>query len=135
VQQTLNIQRTVCTTENTTESPSAISNTFHDMEKRNPNQSKSRRRRPEPTLATKRSSRILKVHTEVKANVPKPPCTCLTKLYAARMKVATHCWDKCLNIRKVHSDILQWQIAPASVCIFKTQVHLRLEQSFYETAD
>jgi len=50
---TSNVERIVCTTENTTESHSAISNTFHnDMEKQNPYQSKSRRRRPEPTPAS-----------------------------------------------------------------------------------
>jgi hypothetical protein len=50
VQYTRNFERTVCATENTTELRSAVSNTFHnDMEKRNPYQSKSRRRRPEPT--------------------------------------------------------------------------------------
>jgi len=48
-QYTSEFERTVSTTENTTESRSAISNTFHnDMEKRNPYQSKSRRRRPKP---------------------------------------------------------------------------------------
>jgi hypothetical protein len=46
------IRRTVCTAESTTESRSAISHTFHDMEKRNPYQSKSRRRRPKPTSAS-----------------------------------------------------------------------------------
>jgi hypothetical protein len=50
-QDTSNVERTVCTTENTTESRSAISNTFYnDMEKRNPYQSKSPR--PKPTLAS-----------------------------------------------------------------------------------
>jgi hypothetical protein len=38
--------------EDTMESRSAISNTFHDMEKRNPYQSKSRRRRSKPTPAS-----------------------------------------------------------------------------------
>jgi hypothetical protein len=47
------IGRTVCTAESTTESCSAISHTFHnDMEKQNPYQSKSRRRRPEQTPAS-----------------------------------------------------------------------------------
>jgi hypothetical protein len=50
VQYTSNVERTVCATENTTEPRSAVSNTFHnDMDKRNPYQSKSRHRRPEPT--------------------------------------------------------------------------------------
>jgi len=35
-----------------TESHSAISNTFHDIEKQNPYQSKSPGRRPEPTAAS-----------------------------------------------------------------------------------
>jgi hypothetical protein len=49
----LNFQRTACTTENTTKSQSAVSNTFHnDMDKKNPYQFKSRRRRPEPTPAS-----------------------------------------------------------------------------------
>jgi hypothetical protein len=44
------ISRTVCTAESTTESRSAISNTFlNDMEKRNRHQSKSRNLRPKPT--------------------------------------------------------------------------------------
>jgi hypothetical protein len=47
------IHRTVCIAESTTESHSAISHTFHnDTEKQNPYQSKSRRRRPEPTPAS-----------------------------------------------------------------------------------
>jgi hypothetical protein len=47
------ISRTVCTAESTTESRSAISNTFlNNMEKRNPHQSKSRSRRPKPTPAS-----------------------------------------------------------------------------------
>jgi hypothetical protein len=51
-QNTSNVQRTVCTTENTMESHSAISNTFdNDMEKQNPYKSWSRLRRPQPTLA------------------------------------------------------------------------------------
>jgi hypothetical protein len=53
VQYTSNIEMTVCTTENTIESRSSIKNTFHNVvEKRNPYQSKNRRRRPEPTLAS-----------------------------------------------------------------------------------
>jgi len=47
------VERTVCATENATESRSAVSNTFHnDMGKRNPYQSEIRRRRPEPTPAS-----------------------------------------------------------------------------------
>jgi len=43
----------------TTESHSAISNRFHnDMEKRNPYQSKSRRRHPEPTPAPLSSPKV-----------------------------------------------------------------------------
>jgi hypothetical protein len=47
------IPRTVCTSESATESRSAISHTLHDvLEKRNPYQSKNRRRRPKQTLAS-----------------------------------------------------------------------------------
>jgi hypothetical protein len=47
------ISRTVFTAESTTESRSAISHTFHNVvEKRNPCQSKNRRRRFEPTVAS-----------------------------------------------------------------------------------
>jgi hypothetical protein len=47
------IRRSVCTAESTTESRNAFSNTFHnDMERRNPYQSKNRRRLPEPTPAS-----------------------------------------------------------------------------------
>jgi hypothetical protein len=53
VQNTSIVERTVCTAKNTTKSRSAISNTFHnDMEKRNPYQSKTRRRSPKPTPAS-----------------------------------------------------------------------------------
>jgi len=46
-----NFERTVCGTENTMESRSAISNTFHNnVEERNP--SNTRRRRPLPTPAS-----------------------------------------------------------------------------------
>jgi len=45
-QYTSNVQRTFCTIENTTESHSAISYTFHNVvEKRNPHQSEDRCRR------------------------------------------------------------------------------------------
>jgi hypothetical protein len=48
-----NAERYVCTTENTTESGSPFTNTFQNVvEKRNPYQSKNRRRRPKPTLAS-----------------------------------------------------------------------------------
>jgi hypothetical protein len=51
-QSNMRCQRTFCTIENTTESRSAISNTFHkDVEKQNPYQSKSRPRRPDLTLS------------------------------------------------------------------------------------
>jgi hypothetical protein len=47
------VRRTVCTAESKTESRSAISHTLHNIvEKRNPYQSKNRRRRPEPTPAS-----------------------------------------------------------------------------------
>jgi len=50
VQYTSNVDKTVCPTVNTTQLRSAVLNMFHnDMEKRNPYQSKSRRRLPEPT--------------------------------------------------------------------------------------
>jgi len=43
----------MCTTENTTESRSSITNTFrNDVEKRNPYQYKNRRRRTKPTPAS-----------------------------------------------------------------------------------
>jgi hypothetical protein len=46
-------RRTLSTAESTTESRSAISHTLHNVvEKRNPYQSKNRRRRPEPTVAS-----------------------------------------------------------------------------------
>jgi hypothetical protein len=46
------IRRTICTAENTTESRSAISHTFHNVvEKRNPYRSINRLRLPEPTPA------------------------------------------------------------------------------------
>jgi hypothetical protein len=47
------VQKTVCITENTAESRSSITNTFHILvEKRNAYQSKNRRRRPVPTTAS-----------------------------------------------------------------------------------
>jgi hypothetical protein len=47
------ICRTVCTAESTTEYRSAISHTLYNVQrKRNPYQSKNRRRRPGPTLAS-----------------------------------------------------------------------------------
>jgi hypothetical protein len=51
-----NVERTVCATENIMESCSAVLNTFHDMEKRNPYQSKILCPRPEPTPALVTSS-------------------------------------------------------------------------------
>jgi len=48
-----NFERTLCTAGNTTESHSAIWNTFENgMKIRNPYHSKNRCRRPEPTLAS-----------------------------------------------------------------------------------
>jgi len=52
-QYTSKFQRTVCNTENATESRNSITNTFRNVvEKRNTYQSKNRRRRPKPTLAS-----------------------------------------------------------------------------------
>jgi hypothetical protein len=52
-QYTSKIEKAVCITENTTESRISIKNTFHNVvEKRNPYQSKNRRRRPESTPAS-----------------------------------------------------------------------------------
>jgi len=53
VQDTSNFARTICATEGTMKSRSAISNTFHnDVDVRNPSQSKTRRRPPLPTSAS-----------------------------------------------------------------------------------
>jgi len=53
VQYTYNVERTVCTAENRTESRSATSNTFHNtVVKRNPCGSKNWSRRPKPTPAS-----------------------------------------------------------------------------------
>jgi hypothetical protein len=50
MQYTYNVERTVCTAENIKQSPSATSNTFHNIVvKQNTYGSKNRRRRPEPT--------------------------------------------------------------------------------------
>jgi len=46
------ISRNVCTAKSTTESITAISHKIHNVEKRNPYQSKNRRRRREPKLAS-----------------------------------------------------------------------------------
>jgi hypothetical protein len=56
VQNTSKVEGFVCATENTMESRSAVPNTFHDMGKRNPHQSKIRHPRPEQTPASVSSS-------------------------------------------------------------------------------